>query len=159
MQYSAAVTDELVEVRLLGLPLEIWQRSQEHVDGLLREFALIVQDAEARAATPGRLLALVQELNAGYGEFSAEQRLAMEAAFERGEAAIDVTYRVPPAAAGAAQALGDILEEADEYCRRGDHLLTLATPPEGVRFRRWFVGEFVGQLGGARPRPWSGGGA
>src|SRR5688572_7640399 len=32
---------ELVEVRLLRLPLHVWQRTQEHVDELLREFALI----------------------------------------------------------------------------------------------------------------------
>ncbi|HEV2760547.1 MAG TPA: hypothetical protein VGV86_13360 [Acidimicrobiales bacterium] len=148
------MTDGLVEVRLVGVPLEIWQRSQEHTDGLLREFALIVQDSEARAATPGRLLALVQELRAGYGEFSAAQRLQMEAALERGEADIDLTYRVPPAVAGVAQALVELLDEADQYCRQGDHLLTLATPPDGVRFRRWFVGEFVNQVGGAPPVPW-----
>lgn len=149
------MTDGLVEVRLIGLPLQIWQRTQEHVDGLLREFALISQDAEARAATPGRLLALVQEVSTGYGEFSGQQRLDMEAALECGDAGIDLTYRMPPGAAGAAQALGQMLDEADEYCRRGDHLLTLATPPESVRFRRWFIGEFVNQVGGARPTPWS----
>jgi len=47
-----------------------------------------------------------------------------------------------------------MLDEADDYCRRGDHLLTLATPAEELRFRRWFVGEFVEQLGGAAPTPW-----
>ena len=149
------MTEELVEVRLIGVPLEIWQRAQEHTDGLLREFALIVQDAEAMAATPGRLLALVQELRAGYGEFSDAQRLQMEAALERGEADIDLTYHVPPAVAGAAEGLGEMLDEADEYCRQGEHLLTLATPPDGLRFRRWFVGEFGNQVGGAPPVPWS----
>ena len=146
---------ELVEVRLLRLPLAVWQRTQEHVDGLLREFALIAQDDEARAATPGRLLALVQELTAGFGGFSESQRIEMEEAFARGESEIDLTYRVPPAAGGAAQQLGDMLDEADDYCRRGDHLLTLATPEEELRFRRWYISEFVDQLGGAPPTPWS----
>ena len=145
---------ELVEVRLLRLPLDVWQRTQEHVDGLLREFVLIVQDEEARAATPGRLLALIEQLTAGYGEFSAEQRRQMEAAFARGEPEIDVTYRIPPDAAGAAQQLGDMLDEADDYCRRGEHLLTMATPDEARRFRRWFIGEFVDQVGGRPPTPW-----
>jgi hypothetical protein len=145
---------ELVEVRLLGLPLQVWQRTQEHVDGLLREFMLIVQDDEARAATPGRLLGLIEELTAGYGEFSEEQRRQMEAALARGEAEIDLTYQVPPGAAGAAQLLGDMLDEADDYCRRGDHLLTLATPAEALRFRRWFIGEFVDQVAGRPPTPW-----
>ena len=143
-----------MEVRLLRLPLQVWQRTQEHVDGLLREFALISQDPEARAATPGRLLDLVKEVTAGYGGFSAEQRKAMEAALDRNESEIDLTYRVPRAAAAAAQQLGDMLDEADEYCRRGDHLLTLATPPEELRFRRWFISEFVDQVNGAPPTPW-----
>lgn len=145
---------ELVEVRLVQLPLDVWQRTQEHVDGLLREFALIVQDAEARAAAPGRLLDLVAELNAGYGSFSEEQRREMIAALARGEVQITLTYRVPPAAAGAARQLGEVLDEADDYCRRGEHLLTLATPPEELRFRRWFITEFVDQVGGAPPTPW-----
>ncbi len=149
-------TDGIVEVRLLRLPLDIWQRSQEHVDGLLREFAFITQDEEARAATPGRLLALVKELSAGYGGFSAEPRRVMEAAVDRNESEIDLSYHVPPAAGPAAQQLGDMLDEADEYCRRGDHLLTLATPPEELRFRRWFIGEFVDQINGAPPTPWPG---
>jgi hypothetical protein len=145
---------ELVKVTLLRLPLGVWQRTQEHVDGLLREFALIVQDEEAKAATPGRLLDLVQQLTVAYGTFSESQQTAMEEALERGEEAIDLTYHVPPAVAGAAQQLGDMLEEADEYCQRGDHLLTLATPPEERRFRHWFIREFVDQVGGATPTPW-----
>ena len=145
---------ELVEVRLLRLPLQVWQRTQEHVDGLLREFALIAQDEEAKLATPGRLLALVQHLTAGFGGFSETQRIAMEEALARGDTEIDLTYQLPPAAAGAAQQLGDMLDEADEYCRRGDHLLTLASPPEELRFRRWFISEFVDQIRGAPPTPW-----
>jgi len=89
------VAGSLVEVQVLQLPLELWQRAQEHTDGLVRELALIVQDAEARAATPRRLLGLVRELNAAYGESSEEQRREMEAALECGQSA------------------------------RGDHLLTL----------------------------------
>lgn len=148
------MTGTLVEVRLLRLPLDVWQRTQEHVDGLLREFTLIVQDEEARAATPGRLLSLIEEVSAGYGEFSAEQRLEMVAALERGEREIDLRYEVPPGAAGAARQLGDMLDAADEYCRTGDHLLTLAAPPEAVRFRKWFIGEFVDQVGGRQATPW-----
>jgi hypothetical protein len=148
------VNDGLVEVQLLRLPLDVWQRTQEHVDDLLREFTLVSQDEEARATVPGRLLALIEELSAGYGQFSTEQRLTMDAAVAGGQLEIDLRYQVPPAAGGAAQRLGDMLEEADEYCRRGDHLLTLATPPEEQAFRRWFISEFVGQVGGRQPTPW-----
>jgi hypothetical protein len=148
------VTGELVEVRLLQLPLLVWQRTQEHVDGLLREFALIVHDTGGRLSPPGRLLALVEELSAGYGSFSEEQQREMEQSLQQGRTEIDLTYQVPPAAAGAARQLGDMLDEADEYCRGGAHLLTLATPAEELLFRHWFIDEFVDQLGGAPPRPW-----
>src|SRR5687767_15140474 len=56
-----AVDPELVDVRLVALPLDVWQRTQEHTDDLLREFTLVAQDEEARAAVPGRLLALIEE--------------------------------------------------------------------------------------------------
>jgi hypothetical protein len=147
--------EELVEVRLLRLPLDVWLRAQEHADDLVREFALVAADPHARAATPGRLLRLIDELTASYGQFSDSQRKAMETAVERGEPEIDLVYHVPAGAAGAAQQLGDIFDEADEYCRRGDHLLTMATPPDELRFRKWFVGEFVEQLGGRPPVAWT----
>jgi hypothetical protein len=146
--------DGLVEVRLLRLPLAAWQDTQEHVDGLLREFTLVVQDEKARAATPGRLLALIRDLRAGYGQFSEAQRREMASALERGEREIDLTYRVPPGLAGPVGELGAALDEADEYCARGDHLLTLASPAEVRRFRAWFIAEFVRQLGGGQPTPW-----
>ena len=49
--------------------------------------------------------------------------------------------------------LRSTLAEADEFCRRGE-LLTLATPPEYVAFREWFLGEIVRQLEGKPPTPW-----
>jgi hypothetical protein len=47
-----------------------------------------------------------------------------------------------------------MLDEADEFCRQGKHLLTLATPPDLRRYRQWFLGEFVAQIGGRPPTPW-----
>jgi hypothetical protein len=49
----------------------------------------------------------------------------------------------------------DMLDEADAFCRGGD-LLMLATPDDQVAFRRWFLAEFVTQLGGGAPTPWPG---
>jgi hypothetical protein len=37
----------------------------------------------------------------------------MEAALQRGETSIDLTYQMPPGAASAARALGAMLDEAD----------------------------------------------
>ena len=135
------------------MPLAVMQRSSEHSDELLREFALIREEGSDHV--PARLLALVEELRARFGSFSEGALQAMQDAVERGDETIDLHYEVPPAVGAAARQLGDLLEEADEFCRAGD-LLTLATHPEGVAFRRWYLGEFQRQIDGQPPRPWSG---
>ncbi|HVV77384.1 MAG TPA: hypothetical protein VHC43_15250 [Mycobacteriales bacterium] len=153
-----AADDQVVEVRLLRLPVAIWARTQQHTDELLREFVLIAQqlhsDEEAAVPLPVRLTQLVDELSANYGAFSEEQVEQLFRAAASGEEELDLTYQVPAAAAGAARHLGDLLNEADEYCRSGEHLLTLETPAELIRFREWYLEEFRQQIAGAAPTPW-----
>ena len=85
-----------------------------------------------------------------YAIFTAQQEAQLATAIEAGEPTIDLTYTLPVSAAAAAGALGEILDEADEYCRQGQLLLTLAAPPELVAYRRWFLDQFVDQAAGAR---------
>jgi hypothetical protein len=143
---------ELVTVRILGMPLDVMQGSAEHSDELLREFALIREEGSDHV--PARLLALIEELRGRFGSFSEGPRQAMQDAMERGDETIDLAYDVPPAVAAAARQLGDLLDEADEFCRAGE-LLTLATQPEAVAFRHWYLEEFQRQVDGQPPRPWS----
>lgn len=147
---------ELVDVILLNFPLEVYLQAQEHADGLLREFTLIAQDrASGNAHTvPARLLAIVDELSAQFAGVSSGPEAERDAAIDRGEHSIDLHYRVPHTAADASRHLLSILDEADAYCRSGDHLLSLATPPQELAFRRWFLGEFIDQLAGVDPYPW-----
>ena len=149
---------ELVEVVLLNFPLDVYQRAQEHADGLVREFALIAQDRAGgnRVDLPVRLLAIVDALSAQYADISAGTEAERDDAIDRGETFMDLRYLVPAAAAEASRALAAIFDEADDYCREGEHLLSLATPPESLAFRNWFINEFVAQIGGAAPVPWSG---
>ena len=142
----------LVTVRILGMPLDVMQRSAEHSDELLREFALI--RGEGSDHVPARLLALIEELRGRFGSFSEGPRRAMQDAMDRGEETIDLSYEVPPAVATAATQLRDLLDEADDFCRAGE-LLTLATQREGRAFRRWYLDEFQRQIDGHPPRPWS----
>lgn len=146
-----ALSGHLVTVEILKLPLAVSRRASEQNDELMREFALIKE--EGTDHVPARLVALVDELNARFGMFAAGPSAAMEAALERGDAEIDLVYRVPPETTQAVVELATLLDEADEFCRAGD-LLTLATPPEALAFRRWFLDEFARQLGGAPPRSW-----
>ena len=39
-------------------------------------------------------------------------------------------------------------------CRQGEHLLTLATPPDCVAYRHWYLAQVADQLEGAQPVSW-----
>ncbi|MGH9265636.1 MAG: hypothetical protein ACRD1D_13190 [Acidimicrobiales bacterium] len=141
----------LLPVEILGLPLDVYQRASEHNDELLREFALIREDGSDHV--PARLLALIEELHGRFGAFTEGPTSALQGALVRGDRDIDLHYEVPAEAADGAVRLGALLDEADAFCRSGD-LLTLATVPESLAFRRWFLDEFVSQIAGHPPRSW-----
>lgn len=147
---------ELREVHLIEFPLAVYRQAQEHADELVREFSLIaLAEAEQPNPTvPARLLELVKALTDEYGGVTTEVELERDKALAAGLESIDLTYRLPPAAAEASLALGAMLDEADEFCRSGGALLTLATPPEAKRFRDWYLQEFASQLTGGKPTPW-----
>ena len=147
----------LTAVHLLALPVPIAAKAQQHFDELLREFALMQGGShdEGHAAVPRRLLEIVDRLTKQFAAVNDAARERLEAAVARGDQAIDDHVLELPAEAGpASSALGDILDEADEYCRQGKHLLTLATPPDCLAYRRWYLSEVIEQLQGAAPTPW-----
>ena len=147
-----------VEVRLLELPTHVHELSQAHSAGLMREFRLLAERGRADAHeddVPTRLLELVAVLGERYSSATEEQDDLIHDAHQRGLPVLaEVVYRVPSEVAGAATALAALLDEADEYCRSGQHLLTVASPPEVARYRHWYLQEFVRQIGGAPPVPW-----
>lgn len=144
----------LATVRLVGVPLDVWARASEHHRDLTREFQLLAARPEGGSHTvPKRLLDLVDELTGRFAGFSAGQEEQRDAALDRGETRLDLTYELPVGAAVAARQLAEMLDEADEFCRQGD-LLTLATPPDGLRFRRWYLAEFERQVAGEPPVAW-----
>ena len=56
----------------------------------------------------------------------------------------------------AARSMAAMMAEVDEFCRAGDHLMTLATPPEVVALREWVLEELTRQIDeGGEPVPWS----
>ena len=142
-------------VRLLHLPLLLRARLNRHVEGLLREFALIRigEERGADASLPTRLLELAVELDTTYAPHRALHAQAMEEAMARGTTHVDVEYPAASASAPYVQHLLDVLEEADAYCR-GRHLLALPAEPQLVAFRRWLFGQVVDQLAGRPARRW-----
>ncbi len=147
---------DVVDVRLLGFPLDLYRKAKEHHDELMRELALLALDDDPSTDVPRRLVELIAALRSRYARFTTGADAVRDEAMNRGEAAVDLTYRIPVQARTAVLDLAAMLDEADEFCRRGEHLLTLASPPDARAFRRWFLGEFVAQIDGADPTPWEG---
>lgn len=147
---------DLVTVRIVDLPVGLHVRATEHSEGLRREFQLLHEYTEqtGTATVPRRLLDLVNVLRANYGGFTTAQEDELEAAVVSGTDRLTLTFRVPRDAADAARALGGMLDEADDFCREGQHLLTLAAPDDVVTYRRWYLSQFVDQISGAPPTPW-----
>ena len=141
----------LHEVRLLGFPIALHARAVEHHEELMREFQLLALDT---ADVPRRLAALVEEMVASYGSIGLAPAADRDAARARGETTVDLTYHVPASIAEVCLRLDRMLDEADEFCR-SDRLLTLAADDDLVAFRRWTLGQFVAQVGGAAPTPWA----
>jgi len=152
------VTEEatLVQVRLRSLPLALRARSQEHEQDLMRELALIRVAAETDnvSTAPGRLLDLADQLRGDYGALAAGPDAEMEAAVDRGETALDVTYTVPVELRPFLRQAAQVLDEAEQFCRDGRYLLTPAAPPDVAAYRAWVFEEFDRQIAGGDPVPW-----
>lgn len=148
--------DTFVHVHLLGLPLQARTGFSQHLQDLARELSLIRIGTRDRPGTslPPRLLEIAAELDTTYAAFRAAPDAAVGAALAAGADHCDVTYTVPPTAGAFLRRLGDVLEEADDYCRAERHLLSLPASEEVVAYRRWMVAEATRQLAGEDPRPW-----
>jgi len=148
----------LCTVRIIGMPLALQAAAQQKSDELVREFQLIAE-GQSREGThtelPQRLLQLIEQLSGQYGSFTSEQDEQMAEALAAGRQSVDLTYEFPESVAEGARALGGMLNEADQFCREGRYLLTLATPPELVAFREWFLSQIVDQVGGKPPTSWA----
>lgn len=145
---------QLMEVRILSLPVPVWERAREHADGMMREFALIQLSGSGNHGVPRRLLELADELKGRFSGFTEGSEAELAAATASEALEIDLVYKVPADVSDACLRLGSLLDEADGYCEAGDHLLTLVTPPEARAFRSWFLKEFVRQIAGEDPLPW-----
>jgi hypothetical protein len=142
---------ETTHVRLVQVPVTLMGQWGEHQQELLREFTLIqLSDPAAKADIPSRLLEVIEQHRPAFNRLSVRTRGQFARAREEHEQYIDLELDLPPGAPDAARELRALFDEADEFCRRGD-LLTLATPPEYVALRQWFLDEIVRQFDGQAP--------
>jgi len=144
----------MVQVHLLQVPVELWRQARAHQDAVRREMDLL-RASEPADSVPHRLMSLVEDFDARFGELSDRSWGDFEAAVEDGGEAADLTIEIPAPAVAAARAMAAMMAEVDEFCRAGDHLMTLATPPELVALREWVLGELTHQVDqGGEPSPW-----
>ena len=145
----------VVTVHLLQLPVRLAARARQHFEELQREFVLLSAGDTHGHEVPARLLGLVDALTTRFAGVADDATVRLEAAIDRGDTVIeDHLLELPVEAAEGTRALGALMDEADEFCRTGAHLLTLATPEECVRYRHWYLGQVVGQLTGQPALSW-----
>jgi hypothetical protein len=147
---------EMVSVTLLEVPVEVWSRADDEAKDLMREFALIALNRDrSEPDVPTQLMNLIEELQQSYGSLGREQEIRFSRARSEQEEVIDrLDYLLPKGSDHDIRRLGEKLDQADDYCRSGQHLLSLASTPSAKAFRNWFLGEFEAQLNGADPIPW-----
>jgi anti-anti-sigma factor len=148
------MSEDLVQVRVTRVPVETWKRSSAHQDAIKREFDIMMADLPT-GSLPHQLAELIERFQQRLGGYSDPTWEDMYAAAQRGDQEVTLVFAVPHEASAAAVELEDMLEKVDAFCREGEDLLSLATPPELVAFRRWFLGEFVRQIDqGLPPMSW-----
>ena len=141
---------------LVGYPLRLWQRQQQHNDELMREFTLLVMGNEIEpTSAPARLVQLAQGMIGKYGGLVDEIQRARQEALDRGELTIDSRIPLVPDAVPLMQGYRAVFEEVDAFCRAGE-LLALPTPPDLVALRDWSTSQIIAQAAGEPPTPWSG---
>ena len=149
----------MTTVWLLGYPVELGMSTVEHVEDWVREFKLMAlgrQDQTSGSDVPARLQAMVELLTRRYAADLSEPDRVRAAAAARGLDTVDLAYPAGDAAEGEAAVRGwqAMLAEVDDYCRAED-LLTLQRTPEQVRLQDWVCEQFVRQLHGEPPQPWT----
>ena len=145
----------LVEFRWVNLPVARLDAMAEHYDAVLREFHLVLErEPTARAAVPGRLIALMDELTKFAPLVSRVERdldRARRARVEQVDVALDLPIEIGPLALR----LDNLLDETDAYCGAGVELLSLEPTGDVVTLRKWLIGELVRQAEGHPAMAWS----
>ena len=143
-------TSDSVTIKLVGTPLDEYTDFERHFRALRREVRLLALAHEADYPLAKRLSdlfgSLERELREGIGHDQ------IESARANGQQTADLDVRMTPDAAARMGRFVELLDFADDFCRR-ERMLSLARSEEQVAFQSWFFGEFVRQQAGRPPTP------
>jgi hypothetical protein len=143
-------------VQLLNFPLRVFARTQQHFEGVMREFALLSLDeqrSDSASHVPSQLLELADALRRYDRDPAAD--LLRDEAMARGDLSVDLAYDVPAEVGPHLLKLHSLMDEADAYCA-SEHLLSLPMPDDMRQFRTWFLMQFTQQIAGLPPQQWTG---
>lgn len=144
---------DLVEVRLLDFPVQVFADFRMRYEELCRELRLL-------ALVHGEDYPVAHELSELAVQVERERRQArgtdhLEEAIREGRNRAELTYQVPATASATMARLRELLEAADEFCRQ-ERMLSVAATPQQLALQRWYLGEFVRQGAGEAPLRWTG---
>jgi hypothetical protein len=146
----------LYEIRMLGVPVDLFLAARQQHDELMREFAVLALAHKDESSTdPPELRRLVHELGANSAAAESRPGAEVEAAAEASQASVDVVYQMPFSGLAAAERFQGLMRSADEFCRQG-RMLTMPRSPDILRFAGWWFDELRRQVGGGAPTPWGG---
>jgi anti-anti-sigma factor len=147
---------EQFQIELLRFPVRLFQRSMAHVAAVQREFDVVRVDGVPEGSVPGRLAAMVQDLDTRFVGYRSTM-VMLDALVDGGSDHEDVVIPVARPSdeiAVAIEGLRELMDEVDIFCADGSELLTTPTPPDLRVFRGWLFEEVIGQLRGLSPVPW-----
>jgi len=149
---SAGLPAGWVLVRLVGCPVRLSLRQDEHLDELVRELQLLGVDEDNSESAA--IAEEIQGLLVSPTHARLTGRRAAERARDEHLEYVDVEMAMPRELGALVEHLQVAVTRADRLCEEG-RLLTLSSPPELRTLRAWMTHEVMAQTaGGAAPTSW-----
>lgn len=145
--------DDLVTIRLLGMPVELFLHLRRHFNELGRELRLLaISDADRYP--------LAVEFSETFLQVEYERRQVtgldiLDRAMADGTPSVDLTYTAPATAPATMEHMLELLHLVYDQLT-GNVLLSTRPPDSLVDLMDWYLGEFPRQASGEQPTPWRG---
>jgi anti-sigma regulatory factor (Ser/Thr protein kinase) len=143
----------LVDVELLGMPVELFSHLRRHFNELGRELRLL-------AISDGDRYPLALEFAETYLQVEYERRQVLgldvlDQAIADGLDSVDLRYSAPPTAPATMGRLRGLLQKVYDQLT-GKVLLSVRPPDVLIEVQQWYFGEFRRQAAGEAPLRWRG---
>ena len=145
--------EEMLEIRLLGMPVELFSHLRRHFNEIGRELRLLA------LSEPDRF-PLAVEFSELFLQVEYERRQVagvdvLDRAIDEGGGSVDLTYLTPPTAPATMGRLREVIDLVHAQLS-GHVLLSVPPPPDLLALGDWYLGEFARQGAGEEPIRWTG---